>query len=279
MAKIIDGKAIAAKVRAEVAEGVRALREQRGIVPGLATILVGNDPGSQVYVRGKHRACKKVGITSFDHRPEPSVTQSELIHLVERLNGDPEVHGVLVQLPLPSHLDAELILDRVRPEKDVDGFHPMNAGRLLTGRAGLRSCTPMGIMRLLSEMKVELEGKRALVIGRSNIVGKPMALLLLEQNATVTIAHSRTRDLPDRVAEADVLVAAVGRPEFVKGEWVKEGAVVIDVGINRCDDGLVGDVAYEAAARRALAITPVPGGVGPMTIATLLSNTLWAARA
>ncbi|MDF1565569.1 MAG: bifunctional methylenetetrahydrofolate dehydrogenase/methenyltetrahydrofolate cyclohydrolase FolD [Deltaproteobacteria bacterium] len=278
MARLIDGKAIAKKVREEVARGVEALQAERGIVPGLATILVGSDPGSEVYVRGKHRACKQVGIASFPHRPEPDITQEALLALVDELNANPEVHGILVQLPLPSHLDEQTILDRVAPEKDVDGFHPLNAGKLLTGRAGLRSCTPLGIMRLLEEMEVELEGKRALIVGRSNIVGKPMALLLMEQNATVTIAHSRTRDLPARVAEADLVVAAIGRPEFVKGAWIKEGAVVIDVGINRTDEGLVGDVEFAAAEARASVITPVPGGVGPMTIATLMQNTLEAAK-
>lgn len=271
---IIDGKRIAAKVRGEVAERVRQLRA-RGVVPGLTVVRVGEDPASAIYVRGKRKACEEVGIQSAEHHLPATTTQGELMELVARLNADPSVHGILVQLPLPDQIDEDPILDAVDPRKDADGFHPFNVGCLWTGKAAPRACTPWGIMRLLDEAGVEPKGKRALVVGRSNIVGKPMAAMLLERHATVTVAHSRTQDLAGEVARADILVAAIGRAETVKGGWVKPGAVVIDVGMNRLPDGkLVGDVEFGPAAERASAITPVPGGVGPMTIAMLLVNTV-----
>ena len=271
---IIDGKRIAAKVRGEVAERVRQLRA-RGVVPGLTVVRVGEDPASAIYVRGKRKACEEVGIQSAEHHLPAATTQGELMELVARLNADPSVHGILVQLPLPDQIDEDPILDAVDPRKDADGFHPFNVGCLWTGKAAPRACTPWGIMRLLDETGVEPKGKRALVVGRSNIVGKPMAAMLLERHATVTVAHSRTQDLAGEVERADILVAAIGRAETVKGGWVKPGAVVIDVGMNRLPDGkLVGDVEFGPAAKRASAITPVPGGVGPMTIAMLLVNTV-----
>jgi len=271
---IIDGKQIAAQVRAEVAAAVGALRA-RGVEPGLTVVRVGDDPPSAIYVRGKRKACEEVGIHSVEHHLPAATSQAELTALVQRLNADPAVHGILVQLPLPDHLDEEPILDAIDPGKDADGFHPFNVGCLWTGKRAPRACTPRGVMRLLAEARVELKGKRALVVGRSNIVGKPMAAMLLEQHATVTVAHSRTADLAGEVGRADVLVAAIGRAEIIRGAWVKPGAVVIDVGMNRRPDGkLVGDVEFAAAAERAGAITPVPGGVGPMTIAMLLRNTV-----
>ena len=276
---IIDGKAIAAKVRSEVAKAVVALRD-RGIVPGLAVVRVGEDPASAIYVRGKRKACEEVGIRSVEHHLDASTTQRRLLDLVGELNRDPAVHGILVQLPLPEQVDEEPVLDAIDPAKDADGFHPFNVGCLWTGKPAPRACTPHGVMRLLDEAGVELKGRRALVVGRSNIVGKPMAAMLLERHATVTLAHSRTVDLAGEVARADVLVAAIGRPEIVRGAWVKPGAAVIDVGMNRLPDGkLVGDVEFAEASRRAAAITPVPGGVGPMTIAMLLRNTVDLARA
>ena len=274
---IIDGKAIAAKVRAEVAQGVKDIQQRAGVTPGLALIRVGNDPASEVYVRGKAKACQETGMAGFEHILPETTSETELLALVRKLNVDPRVHGVLVQLPLPKHIE---VLDALAPQKDVDGFGPHNAGALFTGRKGLRPCTPLGILRLLDEAKTPLHGARALVVGRSNIVGKPVAMLLLERHATVTLAHSRTADLAGVVAAADVLVAAVGKPEMIRGDWVKPGATVIDVGINRNAAGkLIGDVEFAKAAERARAITPVPGGVGPMTIAYLLSNTIQAARA
>jgi methylenetetrahydrofolate dehydrogenase (NADP+)/methenyltetrahydrofolate cyclohydrolase len=276
---IIDGKAIAARVRAEVARDVKELRA-RGVVPGLTVVRVGEDPASAIYVRGKRKACEEVGIHSAEHHLQASTTQRQLLDLVEQLNRDPAVHGILVQLPLPDHVDEDPVLEAIDPAKDADGFHPFNVGCLWTGKPAPRACTPFGIMRLLAEARVELKGKRALVVGRSNIVGKPMAAMLLEQHATVTVAHSRTADLAGEVARADVLVAAIGRPEIIRGEWVKPGAAVVDVGMNRLADGkLVGDVEFGEASRRAGAITPVPGGVGPMTIAMLLRNTVDLARA
>ena len=277
---IIDGKAIAAKVRAEVAQGVKDIQQRAGVTPGLALIRVGNDPASEVYVRGKAKACQETGMAGFEHILPETTSETELLALVRKLNVDPRVHGVLVQLPLPKHISADEVLDALAPQKDVDGFGPHNAGALFTGRKGLRPCTPLGILRLLDEAKTPLHGARALVVGRSNIVGKPVAMLLLERHATVTLAHSRTADLAGVVAAADVLVAAVGKPEMIRGDWVKPGATVIDVGINRNAAGkLIGDVEFAKAADRARAITPVPGGVGPMTIAYLLSNTIQAARA
>ena len=277
---IIDGKAIAAKVRAEVAQAVKDIQQRAGVTPGLALIRVGNDPASEVYVRGKAKACQETGMAGFEHILPETTSETELLALVRKLNVDPRVHGVLVQLPLPKHISADEVLDALAPQKDVDGFGPHNAGALFTGRKGLRPCTPLGILRLLDEAKTPLHGARALVVGRSNIVGKPVAMLLLERHATVTLAHSRTADLAGVVAAADVLVAAVGKPEMIRGDWVKPGATVIDVGINRNAAGkLIGDVEFAKAAERARAITPVPGGVGPMTIAYLLSNTIQAARA
>jgi methylenetetrahydrofolate dehydrogenase (NADP+) / methenyltetrahydrofolate cyclohydrolase len=277
---IIDGKAIAAKVRAEVAQAVKEIEARAGVTPGLALIRVGSDPASEVYVRGKVKACQETGMGGFEHILPESTPEEDLLALVRELNVNPHVHGVLVQLPLPKHISSEEVLDALAPQKDVDGFGPHNAGALFTGRPGLRPCTPLGIMRLLDEAQTRLLGARALVVGRSNIVGKPVALLLLERHATVTLAHSRTADLAAEVGAADVLVAAIGKPEMIRGSWVKKGATVIDVGINRNAAGkLVGDVEFAPAAERARAITPVPGGVGPMTIAYLLSNTIQAAKA
>ncbi|AGC44805.1 methylenetetrahydrofolate dehydrogenase [Myxococcus stipitatus DSM 14675] len=277
MAQLIDGKAVAARVRAEVKSEVARLQAERGLIPGLAVVRVGDDPASQVYVAGKKKAAEEVGFRSWEHHRDSSISQDELLALVHRLNEDPAVHGILVQLPLPRHLDADAILSSVRPEKDVDGFHPLNAGSLLLGRPATRACTPLGVMRLLEEVGCEPAGKNAVVVGRSNIVGKPMALMLLQRNATVTLCHSKS-DLPAEVSRADILVVAVGVRELIKGAWVKPGAVVIDVGMNRKEDGkLVGDVEFTAAAERASFITPVPGGVGPMTIAMLIRNTLEAA--
>jgi methylenetetrahydrofolate dehydrogenase (NADP+) / methenyltetrahydrofolate cyclohydrolase len=277
---IIDGKAIAAKVRAEVAQAVKDIQQRASVTPGLALIRVGNDPASEVYVRGKAKACQETGMAGFEHILPETTSEIELLALVRKLNVDPHVHGVLVQLPLPKHISPDEVLDTLAPQKDVDGFGPRNAGALFTGRKGLRPCTPLGIMRLLDEAKTPLSGARALVVGRSNIVGKPVAMLLLERHATVTLAHSRTADLAGVVAAADVVVAAVGKPEMIRGDWVRPGSTVIDVGINRNAAGkLIGDVEFAKAAERARAITPVPGGVGPMTIAYLLSNTIEAARA
>jgi methylenetetrahydrofolate dehydrogenase (NADP+)/methenyltetrahydrofolate cyclohydrolase len=276
---IIDGKQIAAKVRAEVAEKVAQLKQEKGIHTGLTVVRVGEDPASAIYVRGKRKACDEVGINSVEHHLASDTTQAELLALIARLNADPTCHGILVQLPLPKQIDEQAILEAISPAKDADGFHPFNVGCLWTGKPAPRACTPFGVMRLLDEAKVDLKGKHALVIGRSNIVGKPQAAMLLERHATVTLAHSRTPDLAAEVARADVVIAAVGKAEIVKGAWVKPGAVVIDVGMNRLADGkLVGDVEFAAAKERASAITPVPGGVGPMTIAMLLANTVELAR-
>jgi methylenetetrahydrofolate dehydrogenase (NADP+)/methenyltetrahydrofolate cyclohydrolase len=275
-ARIIDGKAIAARRRAQTAERVRRLADS-GVTPGLAVVIVGEDPASEVYVRMKERACEEVGIHSEKHELPADASQDRLLALVRELNEREEIDGILVQLPLPEHMDEDAVIDAISPEKDVDGFHPISVGRLVIGKDAFLPCTPHGVMALLEESGVDLTGKEAVVVGRSNIVGKPVALMLLSQHATVTVCHSRTRDLPGVCRRADVLVVAVGRPEMVKGDWVKEGAVVIDVGVNRTDDGLVGDVEFDAAARRASAITPVPGGVGPMTIAMLMDNTTEAA--
>ncbi len=286
-AKIIDGKAVAERIRAQIAAEVQQRVENGLPRPGLATVLVGDNPASQIYVRMKHKACEQVGINSFGYELPADASQEEVEALVERLNADPAIHGILVQLPLPAGLDEEKVLGRIRLEKDVDGFHPLNIGRLAQkGREPLFvPCTPAGIMVLLEEAGVTLEGARAVVLGRSNIVGMPVSLLLLRRNATVTVCHSRTRDLPAVTREADVLIAAVGRAAMVRGDWVKPGAVVIDVGVNRVEDPtakkgyrLVGDVAFEEVKEVAAAITPVPGGVGPMTIAMLLKNTLRAAK-
>jgi methylenetetrahydrofolate dehydrogenase (NADP+)/methenyltetrahydrofolate cyclohydrolase len=278
-AQILDGKAIAAKVRAEVAAGVAQFRASIGRVPGLDVILVGDDPASQVYVRNKEKAALEVGMRGRVHRLAATASEAEVRSCIEQRNADDEVDGFLVQLPLPAALPETALLDAVAPAKDVDGLHPVNAGLLALGRAGLASATPRGVMRLLAETGIDLVGKRAVIVGRSNIVGKPLAQLLLGAHATVTIAHSRTRDLASVCREADVLVAAVGRPGLVRGDWIKPGAVVIDVGTTRNDAGkLSGDVAFDEAREHAAWITPVPGGVGPMTIACLLENTLLAAR-
>ncbi len=279
-AVVIDGKAIAALVRAEVASAAAEIAAKHGIAPGLAVVRVGEDPASVIYVRGKIKACAEAGIASFERLLPESTTQAQLLAVVNDLNRDARVHGVLVQLPLPRQNSADAIIEALAPEKDVDGFGPRNTYLLSAGRPGLRPCTPWGCLRLLDEAGVKLAGTRALVVGRSNIVGKPMAQLLLERNATVTIAHSRTADLAAEVARADVVIAAVGKAEIIKGSWIKPGAAVIDVGMNRGPDGkLLGDVEFAAAAERAAFITRVPGGVGPMTIAMLLANTIEAARA
>lgn len=279
-AQLLDGKAIAAKVRGEVAEGVAAFQRSHGRAPGLDVVLVGDDAASQVYVRGKEKASNEVGMRGRVHRLPATTSQDELLRLVGELAADPTVDGILVQLPLPKHIDEKTVLDAVPFEKDVDGFHPMNVGLLVSGRPALVACTPKGCMRLLREAGCDPSGKHAVVVGRSNIVGKPMAHLLLAANATVTIAHSKTADLAEVCRTADILVAAVGRLHLVRGDWVKPGAVVIDVGMNRKPDGkLAGDVAFEEAREKASWITPVPGGVGPMTIACLLENTLAAATA
>jgi methylenetetrahydrofolate dehydrogenase (NADP+)/methenyltetrahydrofolate cyclohydrolase len=285
-AAIIDGKALAARMREEVAEEVRRIAAAGGTVPGLATVLVGDDPASGVYVEGKQRACREAGITAVDERLPASTGAGEVAAVLERLNDEPTVSGVLLQLPVPDHLDGPALTSLIDPAKDVDGLTPVNAGKLLLGRPGLRPCTPLGVIELLLEAGVQLSGAETVVVGRSNLFGKPMAQLLLERDATVTTCHSRTRDLTDVCARADVLIVAAGRPRMIGAAHIRPGAVVIDVGINRLTpeqagnrSGLVGDVDFQAASERASAITPVPGGVGPMTIACLLRNALWAAQA
>jgi len=275
---IIDGKALAEKKRAAVAQEALAFTQRYGRAPGLAVVLVGGDPASSIYVRNKKNDCALAGITSFDHTLDERITQSELLALIQTLNADRNVDGILVQLPLPAHLNAQDVLLAISPDKDVDGFHPYNMGRLLTGEPTLVPCTPAGVMAMLHEYGVDLRGKDAVVVGRSNIVGKPMALLLMMEHATVTICHSRTRELDRKIGQADIVVAAIGKPEMVKGSWIKPGAVVIDVGMNRTEKGLKGDVEYAEASKRASLITPVPGGVGPMTRAMLLENTMIAAH-
>jgi methylenetetrahydrofolate dehydrogenase (NADP+) / methenyltetrahydrofolate cyclohydrolase len=280
---IIDGKAIAQTLRAEVATRVAALKTQRGITPGLAVVLVGEDPASQVYVRNKHAQTLEAGMASFEHKLPATTTQAELLAIVAELNTRRDVHGILVQLPLPKQIDAEAVLRAIDPDKDVDGFHPVNVGRLSIGEPCLTPCTPTGSVILAKSVRPRLAGLEAVVVGRSTIVGKPVAQLLLREDCTVTIAHSRSRDLESIVRRADLLIAAVGRPQMIRGSWIKPGAIVIDVGINRVPAGegktrLVGDVAYDEALAVAGAITPVPGGVGPMTIACLLQNTLQAAE-
>ncbi|MEO1911214.1 MAG: bifunctional methylenetetrahydrofolate dehydrogenase/methenyltetrahydrofolate cyclohydrolase FolD [Paracoccus sp. (in: a-proteobacteria)] len=274
-AQIIDGKAFAARLRTRIAAEVANMAE-RGITPGLAVVLVGEDPASQVYVRSKGRMTREVGMESFEHRLPVDTAQDDLLALVARLNTDPAVNGILVQLPLPDHMDEAAVINAIAPEKDVDGFHILNVGRLATGQKAMVPCTPLGCLMLLRDRLGSLSGTNAVVIGRSNIVGKPMAQLLLRDSATVTVAHSRTADLPGLCRQADIVVAAVGRAGFVKGDWIKPGATVIDVGINRTEDGLVGDVDQASVEQVAGALTPVPGGVGPMTIACLLANTLTA---
>ena len=280
-AQIIDGKAFAAKVRGQVAEHVTRIKEENGITPGLAVVLVGEDPASQVYVRSKGKQTVEAGMNSYEHKLDADTSQDDLLKLIADLNADKDVHGILVQLPLPKHLNEDLVINSIAPEKDVDGFHISNVGLLGTGQKSMVPCTPLGCLMMLRDYHGSLSGMNAVVIGRSNIVGKPMAQLLLGDSCTVTIAHSRTKDLPAVVRGADIVVAAVGRPEMVPGDWVKPGATVIDVGINRIDkpEGgtrLVGDVDYASCAEVAGAITPVPGGVGPMTIACLLANTVTA---
>ncbi|MFN8624540.1 MAG: bifunctional methylenetetrahydrofolate dehydrogenase/methenyltetrahydrofolate cyclohydrolase FolD [Candidatus Binatia bacterium] len=279
MGQIIDGTAAARAVRAAVQREVEGFQRECGRAPGLATVLVGDNAASATYVRSKHKACADVGIASYAHDLPVHTTQEELLHLVHALNRQPHISGILVQLPLPAHLHTDAIIDAIDPDKDVDGLHPLNQARLFAGREGLRPCTPLGIMHLIEHTGVEIKGARAVVTGRSILVGKPVAFMLLERHATLTICHSRTRDLAEEVGRADILVAAVGHAEMIRGEWVRPGSVVIDVGINRLPDKrLVGDVEFAAARERAGFITPVPGGVGPMTVAMLMRNTLTAAR-
>lgn len=276
-AQILDGKAVAAELRSTIRKQIDQRKQQGRHIPGLAVVLVGADPASQIYVRNKRRACEETGIQSFGFDLPAETSEDVLIALVDRLNADPQVDGILIQLPLPLQIDPQRVLERIDPAKDVDGFHPANIGALTLRLPGLRPCTPHGVMTLLARTGIDLTGLDAVVIGQSNIVGRPMALELLNARCTVTICHSRTRDLAGKVAAADIVVAGVGQPELVRGSWIKSGAIVIDVGMNRLDDGrLVGDVDYSGAAERASWITPVPGGVGPMTIATLIQNTLHA---
>lgn len=279
MAILIDGKLVSQKVKDQVRADVENFKKEKGFAPGLATILVGSDPASQVYIKNKNKTCADLGMKSEHHLLESTTSEADLLALVQKLNNDSTIHGILVQLPLPKHINSSKILEAIRPEKDVDGFHPVNVGKLVVGDDCLKPCTPFGVMRLLEEINYDLTGKNAVVIGRSNIVGKPISLMLLAKNATVTITHSKTKDLPAVVRQADVVIAAVGIAHFVKGDWIKKGAVVIDVGINRLPDGkLAGDVDFAEASKVASAITPVPGGVGPMTIAMLMANTLQAAK-
>jgi methylenetetrahydrofolate dehydrogenase (NADP+)/methenyltetrahydrofolate cyclohydrolase len=278
MAILIDGKAIAAKIRGEIAVEVNRL-ELKGVKPGLAVILVGDNPASKVYVSMKEKACRDVGIFSEEYKLPPETDEAALLSRIDSLNKNPDIHGILVQLPLPKHINEALIMEAISPLKDVDGFHPYNVGRLVTGKPLFQPCTPHGIMVMLKESGIDITGKEVVVVGRSNIVGKPVAFMCLQQNATVTLCHTKTINLEEKVKMADVLIAAVGKPEMIKGEWIKEGAVVIDVGVNRiADNKLVGDVEFAVASKRASYITPVPGGVGPMTITMLLYNTLQSAK-
>ena len=276
-ATIIDGKAFAAGLRARIADGVTAFRAEAGRAPGLAVVLVGEDPASTVYVRSKGKATREAGMESIEHRLPADVPAEQVLALVATLNADPAIDGILVQLPLPKHIDEQAVISAIDPDKDVDGFHPINAGRLATGLPGFGPCTPFGCVLLLKSVLPSLSGLEAVVVGRSNIVGKPMAQLLLQESCTVTVVHSRTKDVPAHIRRADIVVAAVGIPQMIKGDWLKPGATVIDVGINRTETGLVGDVDFASAVEVAGAITPVPGGVGPMTIACLLRNTLVSA--
>ncbi|MEX5214103.1 MAG: bifunctional methylenetetrahydrofolate dehydrogenase/methenyltetrahydrofolate cyclohydrolase FolD [Nitrospiraceae bacterium] len=278
-AQIIDGKALAQQIRERIAKDVVDLVAQKGVRPGLAAILVGDDPASHIYVRNKQKACDAAGIYVDENKLPTSTTQAELLRLIEKVNADPKIHGILVQLPLPKHIDSKVILDSVSPLKDADGFHPYNFGRLVEGNPIFEACTPKGVIKMIESTGVAIEGKRAVVLGRSNIVGKPAALLLLHRHATVTICHSKTKDLPAVCREADILVVAIGKAKFVTADMVREGAMVIDVGTNRTAEGkVVGDVDYEPVSRKAGWISPVPGGVGPMTIAMLLDNTLESAK-
>jgi len=274
---IIDGKLVSKEIRNEITLEVQDLQSQN-IVPGLAVIIVGENPASQSYVRNKQRTCEKLGMYSEKHELDIDVTEKELLTLIETLNNTDKIHGILVQLPLPKHFDEARIIEAIDPSKDVDCFHPINVGKLATGVESFKPCTPAGIIELLEHYEVQLEGKDAVVIGRSNIVGKPIALMLLEKNATVTICHSRTKNLETKLKRADIIVAAIGKPYFLKADMVKEGAVIIDVGINRIETGLVGDVAFDSVQEKASLITPVPGGVGPMTITMLMKNTLEACK-
>ena len=277
-AKIIDGKAISAAERRKIAEETAKLKSEHGIVPGLAVIIVGNNPASEIYVRNKHKACIEVGFNSWIYRLDENASQDELNGLIDRLNADDNVHGILCQLPVPKHIDGNAVLERISPAKDVDCFHPENVGRLSIGSGRLVPCTPMGMVTMLEHEGVDIAGKHCVIIGRSNIVGKPMAMLMLARNATVTVCHSQTRDLPSLTRQGDILVAAVGKAKFVTADMVKEGAAVLDVGMNRDENGkLCGDVDFEAVKEKASLITPVPGGVGPMTIAMLMRNTVEAA--
>lgn len=285
MAKILDGKTLAKKIKSKLQERIESLLPTKGRSPGLAVLIVGDDPASKIYVKNKEKACAQVGIASFGRHFPAQTTQTELTETIQQLNQDPQVDGILVQLPLPKHLDPISLLYQIAPDKDVDGLHPVNMGQLVRGEKGLRSCTPAGVMRLLEEYEIDCQGKQAVILGRSILVGKPMALMLLEANSTVTIAHSRTQNLEAVIKNADIIVAAVGRPQMITGEMVKRGAVVVDVGINRVTDSdgnskLVGDVDFEAVEPVAGFITPVPGGVGPMTVAMLLQNTVdrWSAQ-
>ena len=279
MAIIIDGKKTSADIKAEIAAETAEFIKNTGVTPGLAVVIVGNDPASEVYVRNKCKACEAVGFHSEKYEMSADTTEEGLLELIDKLNDDKNIHGILVQLPLPKAMDVEKILLRIKPEKDVDAFHPYNTGKIMQGKYDFLPCTPAGVMELLARYNVEIRGKNCVVIGRSDIVGKPMSMLLLHKDGTVTVCHSRTADLPDVCKRADIIVAAVGRPNFVTADMVKEGAVVIDVGINRLPDGkLCGDVAFDEVEKKASAITPVPGGVGPMTIAMLMRNTLTAAQ-
>ena len=279
MAKLISGKAVSAALRTQIREETAALRENHGIHPGLAVVLVGNDPASQIYVRNKQKACEEVGFRAFEYRLNENSTQEQLLDLIRVLNKDDKVHGILVQLPLPKHIDEQTVSLTIAPEKDVDAFHPMNVGRIMIGNYEFLPCTPAGVMELIDSTGVDLNGANCVVVGRSNIVGKPMAMLLLHRNATVTICHSRTRNLAEVCAGADILVSAVGKPHFIRADMVKDGAVVIDVGMNHDENGkLCGDVEFAEVEPKASYITPVPGGVGPMTITMLLKNTLHAAK-
>lgn len=278
MAELIDGKALAAEIRSAAAERVRALKD-KGRSVGLAVIIVGNNPASRTYVNNKKKACADVGIESFEYALDINTTQAELIGLIEKLNKDDRVDGILCQLPLPSHINADAVIDSIAPEKDVDGFHAVSVGNLVLNKKGMRPCTPSGVMRMLKSKGIEVEGKRCVVVGRSNIVGKPTALMLINAGATVTVCNSKTRNLPEITSQADILIAAVGRPKFITEDMVKEGAVVIDVGINRDENGkLCGDVDFSAVRDKTSYITPVPGGVGPMTIAELIENTVLSAE-
>ena len=279
MAQLIDGKAVSAAVKAEVAEETAKLREEKGLKVGLAVVIVGNNPASRVYVNNKKKACEAVGFQSFEYALDESTTQEQLLDLVNVLNRDDRVNGILVQLPLPKHIDEKAVINAISPEKDVDAFHPINVGKIMIGEYSFLPCTPAGVMRLIESTGTDITGKQCVVIGRSNIVGKPQAMLLLQKNGTVTICHSKTKNLKEVCLGADILVVAIGRANFVTGDMIKEGAVVIDVGMNRLDNGkLCGEVEFESAEKKASFITPVPGGVGPMTIAMLMKNTLTAAK-